>query len=81
MRLRNLDKSILADLQERTGAKAVAVILSDSTMPCADHLAGEECAEEHQFEVFTAGISSKGALGQMFNIAWQLTDDNGNVQE
>lgn len=79
--LRNVDSTLLADIKEKTGAHAVAIVLVDSILPCPDVRSGESCTIEHHWGALTDGVSSREAVGAMFNFAWQQMDENGNIQE
>lgn len=79
--LRNVDSHLLADIKEKTGAHAVAIVLVDSVLPCPDVRANGVCENEHHWGALTDGVDSKEAVGAMFNFAWHQLDDHGNVQE
>lgn len=77
--LRNVDNQLLADIKERTGAHAVALVLVDSILPCPDVRAGSPCDEGHEFQGLTSGVADKASVGHMFNWAWSNMNDDGVI--
>jgi hypothetical protein len=61
-------------IKEMTGAVGIALVLSDSQLPCPDSRAGVKCPHPHNFVVDTYGISIQYAVEA-------LTHDNGKDKD